>query len=146
MIINNTKNENGITITSLVVTIILILILATISLTTITGSTGLLARTETTVSAYKQAEITEKVKLKLLDLNMSKLANEKESADLDDVLNLKNTDDEVIDSYELDDTVVLIIDKYECVIDKDLNIKSINIYNPAKLRKVTRPIKSYSLD
>ena len=143
MIFNNIENEKGITITSLVVTIILILILATISLTTITGSTGLLARTDTTVSAYKQAEIAEKVKLKLLDLNMAKLSNDKEYADLDDVLNLKNTDDEVIDAYMVDETVVLIIDKYECVIDKDLNIKSINVYNPAKLRKITRPLTAY---
>lgn len=61
------KKEMGITLVSLVVTIILLLILAGVTLALISGSEGILGRTTKAVEKHKIAEIKEKVELKVAE-------------------------------------------------------------------------------
>ena len=68
------KNENsskGITLVALVITIIVLLILATVSIQTLTGSNGLLTKTETAVQSNKDSQEEEKVKLAVAAAQMA---------------------------------------------------------------------------
>lgn len=145
MIVEIFKQEKAITLPALIIQIILILIIASIGLTTLTSSGGILETATSTASAYKLEEVREKIKLKLLNLNMEKIP-ETGKATLEDVLNLKNTDNEIADAYESNENVVLIIDNYECVINKNFEIESVNKYNPSQLWTVRRPITAHSSD
>ena len=143
MIIKKIKEEKAITVTSLVIVIILLLIIASIAITTFSSSTTIIEKATTSVSAYKYEELKEKVKLKLMNLNIEKLS-EGNNATLQDVLNLKNSDDEIVDAYQSNNTVILLIDNHECVIDENLETQSITKYNPAKIKRVTRRITYFN--
>jgi hypothetical protein len=146
MVIKKIEGEGAITITSLVITIIILLILAGISISILVGPDGIIERAKTSVSTYKQEEIREKVELKIANLNLEKMATEEIGANLKDVLELKDKDEEIIDGYESGNNVVLIIDKYQCEIDENLEVKSVNSYNPNQLKKVKRKLEFCSFE
>ena len=64
------KKKKGITLISLVVTIIILLILAGISIQLIGGSNGILNRASSALDANDKATATEKMELKITYLNM----------------------------------------------------------------------------
>ena len=67
MIINeNTKNEKGITLIALVITIIVLLILAAVSIAMLTGENGILKKVSTASERTLEAEAEEKIKLAVL--------------------------------------------------------------------------------
>lgn len=59
----NVKNSNGITLVTLVISIIVLLILATVTIQTLTGNNGLLTKAETAVQSNKDSQELEKIKL-----------------------------------------------------------------------------------
>ena len=75
------KNEDGITLVALVITIIILLILAGIAIATLGGKNGLLARVKQAKKAHIQAEMQEQLTLALNGLQIDKKGN----ASLDDV-------------------------------------------------------------
>lgn len=140
------KSMKGITLTSLVITIIVILILAGVSIAVLTGPNGLIEKAQLAAIDTKKAEIKENVQFKLAELNMKKIEQKEDGATLDDVLKLKESDEEITDAYEDIDSVVLIVDGYECKISKQLEVESVSEYNPRMLRKVRRDITFCSFD
>lgn len=66
----NQKNNTGITLIALIVTIIVLLILAGVSISLITGSNGILAKAENAVSATNEATIIEEVQLAISEGTM----------------------------------------------------------------------------
>lgn len=64
----NLKKNNGITLISLVVTIIVLLILAAVSLSLVAGSDGLLNRAANAVDSTTNAQITEEIELAVAQL------------------------------------------------------------------------------
>lgn len=73
----NIKNQNGITLISIVVTIIILLILAGISISTLSGDNGILNQATTAKQETEEASIKETIKLsyitaKMLGGNISK--------------------------------------------------------------------------
>lgn len=97
------KNNLGITLISIVITIIILLILAGITISTLTGENGLLARATQAKQAQIEAEMKEELKLALQDLQIEKLGD----ATLDDVTQ------EWINAK---------IDNYDCTVKDDLSI------------------------
>ena len=75
------KNEDGITLVALVITIIILLILAGIAIATLGGKNGLFARVKQAKKAHIQAEMQEQLTLALNELQVDKKGN----ASLDDV-------------------------------------------------------------
>ena len=69
------KKENGITLVTLVITIIVLLILATVSVQVLTGDNGLLIKSRSAVDKYSEGEITEQIKLAYLECQTEKLSN-----------------------------------------------------------------------
>ena len=75
------RENKGITLIALIITIILLLILAGIAIATLTGENGLLARTKQAQTKYIKSDMKEKLTLALLDLQTDKVGE----ATLDDV-------------------------------------------------------------
>ena len=68
------RNQKGITLIALVVTIIVLLILAGVSIATLTGDEGLLAQVRSADTRTKAAEIEERVNLELSALYIDVLS------------------------------------------------------------------------
>ncbi len=79
--IKNRKADVGITLVSLVVTIVILLILSGIAIATLGGENGLFARVKQAKKAHVQSEMQEQLTLALNELQLDK----KENASLDDV-------------------------------------------------------------
>ena len=71
------KNENGITLIALVVTIVILIILATISINLILGDGGLVSRSQKSGEEYKIAGAREKLDITLGDAQIEKRINKK---------------------------------------------------------------------
>lgn len=140
------KNEKGVTLTALVLTIIILLILAGISISVLSGPNGLIEKATLAAKNTEISEIKEKIELKLTNLNMEIFEKTKEMATLTDVMKLKDKDAEIKDAYNETDNVILIVGDYECRISKELKVESVSEYNPRQLRKVKRDLTFCSFD
>lgn len=65
-IINKNRQEKGITLIALVVSIIVLLILAAVSIATLTGENGILTQAENAKTKTKEADATERVQVEVL--------------------------------------------------------------------------------
>lgn len=149
MILNEVKSESGISIISLVLTIILLLIILGASISS-TSNDKLLQKADLAVSAYTEKSIREKVEFKIINLNIDKANTESGKVTLQDVLNLKNSDSEITDAYQLEDKVVLVVNnEYKCEVNENLEVESIEEYigeNESQLLEVERKITVDTLD
>ncbi len=143
---NKGINEKGVTITTLVITIIILLILAGVSISILSGPNGLIEKVKLAAKNTEIAEIKEKVELKLTNLNMETFEQKKEMATLTDVMKLKDKDAEITDAYNETDNVILIVGDYECKISKELKVESVLEYSPRQLRKVKRDLTFCGFD
>ena len=75
------KNDKGITLIALVITIIILLILAGVAIATLTGENGLFARAKQAKQTQTESEMKEKLNLSIQELQVEKLAE----ATLDDI-------------------------------------------------------------
>lgn len=146
MIINKLKEERAISLIAIIPVIIILLILAGIVSQT-TNTSKILETAETSAAAYIEESKKENVEMKLTNLNIEKLNTTKKPADLQDVLELKNNDPEVTDSYRYGDNVVLVIDDYQYEIDDNLQIKSIYTYDGKnEIKQVKRVLTFCTFD
>lgn len=67
------KNQNGITLIALVITIIVLLILAGVSIAMLTGENGILSKASTAKDESVKAEVVEAVKLGIAEIQADKL-------------------------------------------------------------------------
>ena len=72
----NLKNQKGITLVALVVTIIVLLILAGVSLRLVAGNEGILGRSESAVNKSNLASAQEKVDLGIANAKLAYLENQ----------------------------------------------------------------------
>ena len=75
------KNDKGITLIALVITIIILLILAGVAIATLTGENGLFARAKQAKQTQTESEMKEKLNLSIQELQVEKLTE----ATLDDI-------------------------------------------------------------
>ena len=109
------KNENGITLIALVVTIVILIILATISINLILGDGGLVSRSQKSGEEYKIAGAREKLDITLGDAQIEKRINKKYNQN--EFLNefiLKELPD-----VQIEDDIV-IVDGYAFEIDRSV--------------------------
>lgn len=71
------RQNKGITLIALVITIIVLLILAGITLSLIIGENGLIRRAKEGTEKYEIAELKEKLELKILDIDIEKRTERK---------------------------------------------------------------------
>lgn len=85
-------NVRGITLISLVITIIILLILTAISLNFIVGSEGLFQKTDNAVNKTKIATAEEKIELRITEIAIDKIEKEYRKLELVDLLEIENYD------------------------------------------------------
>lgn len=64
------ENQKGITLVSLVITIIIMLILASVSVNLVAGSKGIMRRANDAVNTSKEAQMDEEIQLRLAEVMM----------------------------------------------------------------------------
>ena len=85
------KNQRGITLIALVITIIVLLILAGVSIAMLTGENGILNKATTAVDKTEKAEIEEAIKLAIAEILANKLDPTYEGTeDVIDATNIQN--------------------------------------------------------
>ena len=78
------KNNKGITLVALVITIIVLLILAGVSLNLVAGSNGILGRAQKAVDVNNMAQIKEEIELKIAELQMDYYMTDNNFANVND--------------------------------------------------------------
>lgn len=69
------ENNNGITLITLVVTIIILIILAGVSINLLLGSNGIITKTKYAREEYKKEQIREQVEIAIANINIKKIEN-----------------------------------------------------------------------
>lgn len=116
----NKKNETGITLVALVVTIIVLLILAGIAINLTVGNNGIFTRAKNSTDKWDRADIIEKAKLDIMDRQAQKAGKFTET-DLTEILNkygnLSSNEEETI----LDQTLTTNNKKHEIKVSEIWN-------------------------
>lgn len=130
---NRNRQEKGITLIALVITIIVLLILAGISIATLTGENGLLSKADTAKTETRKVNAEEQVKLAVMasrdgggKLNPDRVKEELRK--IPNVGDIRDTDGGF--PIEVD------LDGYTFIIEEDGNIT----------RKAVKPVVTYTLD
>lgn len=84
------RNQRGITLIALVITIIVLLILAGVSIAMLTGQNGILSKAQTAQTKSAEAEAEEALKLALSEILSNKLDPTYDSAGGENVINKAN--------------------------------------------------------
>lgn len=145
MMVEKIRKQDGITIVAVVAVVIVLLILVGVTISQITGTSSIMETSKTATSAYKENSFAEKVKLKIANLKIEKAGK----VTLQDIIELKNSDSEITDVYKSRNNVILVMDNYQCIIDENLEINSIEEYKePSKtqLKQVKRKISYCTFD
>ena len=123
------KRKNGITLITLVITIIILLILAGIAIATLTGDNGILSKASTAKDATKQEEGREIIKLAIEEMRIEKLEKgEKLTLDyIGDFIHekLKIEKEDVTKNGDPTKTVDVIYEDIEYEIDESFQIEII---------------------
>ena len=130
----NLRENRGITLVALIVTIIILLILAGVTIALLNGENGILSKTEKAATSYGVESIKEVVNLKLANLNASKWIDEGRKAVLTDLNELDDENSENFDAeitlknpvQNLDTSAILIYDKHEVEVNSSLNIAKVD--------------------
>lgn len=133
------RKNKGITLVTLVITIIVLLILAGVSLTLILGNEGILGRATSAVDKTEQAKVKEEIEMGILDIQMEKIA-QGESVTLETLANfqLEAKFEEI--TAELDQNEIIGEYKdYEYEIDQNLKVTIGNKLNGLKVRYSLSP-------
>ena len=113
-----TKENKGITLIALVITIIVLLILAGVSIATLTGNNGILTQTQKAKEEYNQATIKEKIQSEALgsiDQETGKFNEEKFRENLENNLGI---DESKIAKYN-DGNIIITTDGYKGTVNKN---------------------------
>ena len=110
------KNNKGITLIALVVTIIVLIILAGVSIQLLLGNNGIIRKAKQGKENYEEANIIEKVEIALLDYNSEKITK-LEEPEVEEALN-KLFENETFDSIEKEENIGVIED-YEITLGKE---------------------------
>lgn len=69
------KNQNGITLIALIITIIILLILAGVTISVLTGDSGLLSTTKRAGEEYTKAQLKEELEIEIVNIQSEKIGN-----------------------------------------------------------------------
>jgi len=132
----NLKNNNGITLISLVVTIIVLVILATVSITLLLGENGLITRVKDAEERYRIDELKERIEITIAEEQIDQLSGEQ--SQLEDYKS-------ILDKIEDDDSCIQIEESLGYVIqeftEKEQRILR-NEYGLIAIEDTTKPYGS----
>ena len=137
------KGNKGITLIALVVTIVVLLILAGITIATLTGENGMLAKATQAKEEYQKEQAKEKIEIAILDYR----ANMKEKPlyiYLEKIEGLESIRAEGSEDDTQGPPFYVIVDGYEFLIKQDLSIEYIGTANGIKpqIIKTEKQIKN----
>jgi type II secretory pathway pseudopilin PulG len=137
------NQPKGITLIALVITIIILLILAGITIATLTGENGMLAKATQAKEEYQKEQAKEKIEIAILDYR----ANMKEKPlyiYLEKIEGLESIRAEGSEDYTQGPPFYVIVDGYEFFIKQDLSIEYIGTANGIKpqIIKTEKQIKN----
>ena len=122
------KENKGITLVALIITVIILLILAGVALSLVIGENGLITKSKQGVSKYKEKEETEKSQLEEFEAEMgSKLADDDENPELKP-MKLRIKVEEGNEEIELPTHLNY---KYDCEVDWGDGSEKLNVKNGA---------------
>ena len=125
--------KKGITLISLVVTIIVLLILAGVTIATLTGDNGILTRTQQAKNETEQAEDIEKIRLAITEAQIWDTGYQELTTDsLGSILIKDGTKAIVFDSEDGTKHILFLDKKKEYKLDSNGNIENLNINFDAK--------------
>lgn len=133
----NSKNEIGITLIALVITIIILLILAGISIATLTGENGILGKATKATEEYKMKTAEEKVKLAVMSYQV-----DKENTTLyDELIKIEGLSQITPEDRNVGAPYEVIVDGYKFRVKEDLSIEYLGkenntIQNSPEITKV----------
>lgn len=144
------KEQNAITLTALVITIIILLILAGVTITLALGNTGIISKVKNaTEESNKQAAI-EEMKLKLADLEIRSYEENKSQATIEYIENKLKEDSEVenIERANKDNEDIIYIKlkkySYKFEVNSSLQIDSIdNVEQKDEIAKTDKFVAAY---
>ena len=143
MIKEKIKQEKAVTLTAIIITVIVLVIIAGVSLALFGGENGILSKAKAGVSEYKMQSLIEKIELKIGSISLEKNGE----VNLEDLINLKDTDDEITNAYMNGDNALLILnDEYQCEINPKLEIVSITNYQKEEKNRLLKSKKSLYFD
>ena len=125
--------KKGITLISLVVTIIVLLILAGVTIATLTGDNGILTRTQQAKNETEQAQDIEKIRLAITEAQIGDTEYQELTTDsLGSILIKDGTKAIVFDSEDGTKHILFLDKKKEYKLDSNGNIENLNINFDAK--------------
>ena len=143
MIKEKIKQEKAVTLTAIIITVIVLVIIAGVSLSLFGGENGILSKAKAGVSEYKMQSLIEKIELKIGSISLEKNGE----VNLEDLINLKDTDNEITNAYMNGDNALLILnDEYQCEINPKLEIVSITNYQKEEKNRLLKSKKSLYFD
>ncbi len=143
MIKEKIKQEKAVTLTAIIITVIVLVIIAGVSLALFGGENGILSKAKAGVSEYKMQSLIEKIELKIGSISLEKNGE----VNLEDLINLKDTDNEITNAYMNGDNALLILnDEYQCEINPKLEIVSITNYQKEEKNRLLKSKKSLYFD
>lgn len=141
---NEKEKSNGITLVSLVVTIILLLILSGITIVGITGENGILKKVIMAKNKDSESSTKEKLQLKIYELQTDIIKDENREATLSDLNrwidpSSSNYDKEIINIIDKSKSKLVYIGKHIFEVDENLDIIStLNETDMAKIEATYR--------
>lgn len=143
MIKEKIKQEKAVTLTAIIITVIVLVIIAGVSLALFGGENGILSKAKAGVSEYKMQSLIEKIELKIGSISLEKNGE----VNLEDLINLKDTDNEITNAYMNGDNALLILnDEYQCEINPKLEVVSITNYQKEEKNRLLKSKKSLYFD
>ena len=141
------KQEKAVTLTAVIIAIILILILAAVTVQFLIGPEGIIEKAKQGTSAYKEQSIRERLTLKLADWSIELLEQGEGESKIDTIIALAEKDSEVQNVTQNLNNIVFVMDEYQCEIDTDLNIVSIQVYDPqTTLKRAPRMLEFCTIE
>ena len=140
------KNNKGITLIALVITIVILIILAGVAINLTLGENGILKKAENAREEYKMAQAKEKLELEILEVQTKIMEEQSRIATLEDLFTLIDTSKyEIVLKYEplASSEIVQTKATYAEVIEIESKIEFI-VDNKLKIREVTLEVKEES--
>ena len=128
------RNKRGITLISLIITIIVLLILAGVAINMVLGDNGIINKSKISVDKYSVEEAKERIVQAMITMKMDKMINQSNINGIDDLLEtapgggLKSYDNKIDSIEKSGDKALLTYDgKYIFEVDERLNVTYVGL-------------------
>lgn len=148
---NNIKENKAITVIALIITIIILLILAGITISTLGGENGLIARAKLAKTEQEKAQAKEELQMKIYQLQIKIMDEESREATLEDFNNMIKEDVDltfISASYKNSETteenfktIKVLYNKYIFTVDEYLQITDVELNTEAAHVDLTYEVK-----